>query len=124
MPRSFRQRPGATIEISMESLRFLGPDVAKEDGQTRVKPGGGEPASLRRLHGVLCQAGGRWLYSSVREEHARRPRAPRAAQGTGMDDRRMDRQSSESTHSRDLPLVGRQELPAPRIHDSSPGPGP
>ena len=40
-------RPGATIEIAIESLRFLSPDVAKEEGHTRVKPAG-EPETLRR----------------------------------------------------------------------------
>ena len=41
----------------MASLRFLGPDVAKEEGQTRVKPSGGA-GDRPRLHRSLCQAGG------------------------------------------------------------------
>ena len=34
----FNERKGATIEVSMTSLRFLGSDTAKEQGQTRVRP--------------------------------------------------------------------------------------
>jgi len=64
----FQERPGATIGISIESLRFLGPDVAKEEGQTRVKPAGKDPESLRRYTVLFVKQGGRWLYSSVREE--------------------------------------------------------
>lgn len=65
----FQEWPGATIGISIDSLRFLGPDVAKEEGQTRVKPGGKEPETLRRYTVLYVKQGGRWLYSSVREEH-------------------------------------------------------
>jgi uncharacterized protein (TIGR02246 family) len=66
----FDERKGATIEITCTSLRFLGPDVAKEEGQTRVKPGGIEPATLRNYSLLFVKQGGRWMYSSVREEHA------------------------------------------------------
>jgi uncharacterized protein (TIGR02246 family) len=66
----FNERKGATIEISPASLRFLGPDVAKEDGQTRVNPTGGEPSTYRDYTVLYVKQGGRWLHSSVREEHA------------------------------------------------------
>ena len=64
----FQARPGSTIAISIESLRFLSPDVAKEEGLTRVKSGG-EPVTLRRYTVLYVKQNGRWLYSSVREEH-------------------------------------------------------
>jgi uncharacterized protein (TIGR02246 family) len=66
----FQERPGATIRVSIDSLRFLGPDVAKEEGQTRVKPAGKEPETLRHYTVLYVKQGGRWLHSSVREEHA------------------------------------------------------
>jgi uncharacterized protein (TIGR02246 family) len=66
----FNERKGATIEIAPASLRFLGPDVAKEDGQTRVNPSGGEPATYRDYTVLYVKQGGRWLHSSVREEHS------------------------------------------------------
>jgi uncharacterized protein (TIGR02246 family) len=66
----FDQRKGATIDISLASLRFLGPDVAKEEGQTRVKHAGSESATLRSYTVLFVKQGGKWLYSSVREEHS------------------------------------------------------
>jgi uncharacterized protein (TIGR02246 family) len=65
----FNERKGATIEILLASLRFLGPDIAKEDGQTRVTPSGGDPATYRDYTVLYVRQGGRWLHSSVREEH-------------------------------------------------------
>jgi uncharacterized protein (TIGR02246 family) len=65
----FQARPGATVEISRESLRFLGPDVATEEGRTRVKRGGAAPETLRRYTVLYVKQGGRWQYSTVREEH-------------------------------------------------------
>jgi uncharacterized protein (TIGR02246 family) len=66
----FAGRKGAGIEIALGSLRFLSPDVAKEEGQTRVQPGGTEPATLRTYTVLFVKQGGKWLYSSVREEHS------------------------------------------------------
>jgi uncharacterized protein (TIGR02246 family) len=68
--RMFRERPGTRITVSMAALRFLGPDVAREVGHTRVTPAGGEPATLRRYTVLFVKQAGKWLYSSVREEHA------------------------------------------------------
>ena len=65
----FNERKGATIEIFLSSLRFFGPDVAKEEGQTRVKPSGAEPATRRDYTVIYVKQGGRWLHSSVREQH-------------------------------------------------------
>jgi uncharacterized protein (TIGR02246 family) len=65
----FGERKGVTIEIALESLRFLGPDAAQETGQTRVKPAGGEPATVRDYTVLYVKQGERWLYSSVREEY-------------------------------------------------------
>jgi uncharacterized protein (TIGR02246 family) len=66
----FRDRPGAMIEFKGASLRFLGPDVAKEEGQTRVKPVGTEESARIRHYTLLhARQGGRWLLTSIREEH-------------------------------------------------------
>jgi len=64
----FRQRPGATLTITPASLRFLGPDVAQEEGQTAVRVGT-EPPSTRHYTVTFVKQGDRWRYSSVREEH-------------------------------------------------------
>jgi uncharacterized protein (TIGR02246 family) len=65
----FQARPAATIGISIDSLRFLSPEVAMEEGHTRVKSRG-EPEILRRYTVLYVKQKGQWLYSSVREEHA------------------------------------------------------
>ncbi|MGO9463603.1 MAG: YybH family protein [Isosphaeraceae bacterium] len=65
----FRERKGAKIEISLESLAFLGPEVAKEEGHTRVKPAEKEAADAVRRYTVLfVKQGGKWLYTSVHED--------------------------------------------------------
>jgi len=64
----FRQRPGATLSISPSAIRFLGLDVAQEEGQTTVRVGDERP-STRRYTVLFVKQGERWLYSSVREEH-------------------------------------------------------
>src|SRR5205814_812663 len=37
---SFADSPGSTIAIKVDSLRFLGPDTALEEGRTTITPGG------------------------------------------------------------------------------------
>lgn len=65
----FQARKGAKIEITMESLQFLAPDVAKEEGHTRVKPAETDaPYAVRRYSLLFVKQGGKWLYSSVRED--------------------------------------------------------
>ena len=53
----FRARPGAAVEISRGSLRFLGPDVATEEGHTRVKLQGGTARNTKALYVALREAG-------------------------------------------------------------------
>src|SRR5262249_26333341 len=62
-------RPGAAIEISIDSLRFLAPDVAKEEGHTRVNSAASSE-SLRRYTVLYVKKDGRWLCASDREEHS------------------------------------------------------
>jgi uncharacterized protein (TIGR02246 family) len=62
-----RHRPGAVLTVTPVSLRFLGPDVAMEEGQTVVKVGD-EPPATRHYTVVAVKQGDRWRYSSFREE--------------------------------------------------------
>lgn len=65
----FQERKGASIAIAVDSIRFLGPDVAKEEGHTSVQPAvATEPPAVRRYTVLYVKQGGKWLYSSVREE--------------------------------------------------------
>jgi uncharacterized protein (TIGR02246 family) len=64
---TFAASPGAKIAIEVGSIRFLSPDVAKEEGHTVITPA--KEARLVRPYTVLfVKRDGRWLLSSVREE--------------------------------------------------------
>ncbi len=66
----FRDQPGSKISIAKESVRFLTPDVATEEGLTSLKVGGkAEVEEIRRYRLIYVKQAGKWLYSSVREEH-------------------------------------------------------
>jgi uncharacterized protein (TIGR02246 family) len=80
---TFAAHPGETIVIDDVSLRFLGPDVAKEEGRARVVPAGSKPGPAvpkppaspvtplaprtNRYSVLYVRQDGRWLQSSVRE---------------------------------------------------------
>jgi uncharacterized protein (TIGR02246 family) len=65
---TFRDNPGVTIAMTIDSLRFLGPEVAKEEGSSTITPArGGVPVS-RRYTVLFVKQGERWLQDSVREE--------------------------------------------------------
>jgi uncharacterized protein (TIGR02246 family) len=64
---TFAVSKGSTIKLEIESVRFLTPDVAKEEGRSVVTPPGGAPVA--RYYTVLyVRRDGRWLMASVREE--------------------------------------------------------
>src|SRR5262249_14924871 len=64
----FPQRPGAVITIAPASLRFFGPDVAQEEGQTLVKLANGESPVSHHYSALLVKQGNGWMSPSVREE--------------------------------------------------------
>jgi uncharacterized protein (TIGR02246 family) len=64
----FKDRPGASIKIAPASLRFLGPDVAQEEGQTVVTVPGNPAPTTRHYTVLFVKQANRWIYSSVREE--------------------------------------------------------
>lgn len=64
---TFAASPGVKITIEVESIRFLGADVAREEGRTLIDP----PKAARVVRpytALLVRRGGRWLLSSVQEE--------------------------------------------------------
>ena len=66
---SFADNPRSTIEIKVESLRFLGPDTALEEGQTTITPAkSGELPEITRFTVVYVKKNGQWLQSAVRDE--------------------------------------------------------
>jgi len=65
----FESTPRSKLELTTESLRFLGADTAKEEGQIRLQPGDGGPSSVRRYVVFYVKRDGKWQYSCVREDH-------------------------------------------------------
>jgi uncharacterized protein (TIGR02246 family) len=68
---SFADDPGSTIAIAEDSLRFLGPDTALEEGRTTITPAGagaGAVPEVTRFTVVYVKHDGHWLQSAVRDE--------------------------------------------------------
>ena len=64
---TFAVSKGARIALEVASIRFLTPDVAKEEGRSVVTPVEGMP--VPRFYTVLfVKREGKWLMASVREE--------------------------------------------------------
>jgi uncharacterized protein (TIGR02246 family) len=67
LAESFAGDKGARIALEGAAIRFIAPDVAKEEGRSIVTPSRG--AAVSRLYTVLfVKREGRWLMASVREE--------------------------------------------------------
>lgn len=66
---SFAESPGSTIVIQVDSLRFLGPETALEEGRTTVTPpkGAGVPEHTR-FTAIYVKTDGKWLQAAVRDE--------------------------------------------------------
>jgi uncharacterized protein (TIGR02246 family) len=69
---SFADSPGNTIAIKVDTLRFLGPDTALEEGRATITPTGaaGVP-EVTRFTVVYVKRDGHWLQSAVRDEVSR-----------------------------------------------------
>ena len=59
--------PKATIELTRDSLRFLGTDAARETGRSRIVPTEGGRAETARYTVIYVRVGGKWLHDSVEE---------------------------------------------------------
>jgi uncharacterized protein (TIGR02246 family) len=64
---TFAAAPGIKLALEIEGIRFLSPDVAKEEGLSRVTSAQGA-SEVRRFTVLYVRRGGHWLISSVREE--------------------------------------------------------
>lgn len=67
----FAATPGGKIAVQTDSLRFLGPDTALEEGRTVITPADHGKPQLSRYTVVYMKIDGRWLQSAVRDENAR-----------------------------------------------------
>jgi uncharacterized protein (TIGR02246 family) len=57
---AFKEHPGAVMTVKIESLRFLGPELAIEKGVARVKTPGGAGDTAARYTVVHAKRNGNW----------------------------------------------------------------
>jgi len=63
----FDEHPQAALEVDIESIRFLSPDLAIEDGSTTCTPAPGQSAHYSPYVAIHSKIDGKWLLASVRE---------------------------------------------------------
>jgi len=64
----FAGAPGRRIEVSVESIRFLGPDLAMEVGTTKETSAAGEPPEYDRYTVLHVKRKGKWQMALARDE--------------------------------------------------------
>jgi uncharacterized protein (TIGR02246 family) len=64
----FRDRASGTLGVTTDSLRFLGPELAIEQGTASLTTRAGEPPRTNRYSVIYAREGGRWLHARIRDE--------------------------------------------------------
>jgi len=65
---SFAETPGCNLDVKIESIRFIGPGIAVEDGSATVTPPGSAAPIRSRYTAVHLKSDGKWLIASVRDK--------------------------------------------------------
>jgi uncharacterized protein (TIGR02246 family) len=68
---TFEDDPKAKIELTPDSLRFLGADAAKQTGRARTIPGNGGSPEITRFTVLYVRRDGRWLHDTIHEHEDR-----------------------------------------------------
>lgn len=74
----FIANPGSQLEVAIDTIRFVSPGVAVEDGSTTVTRPAGGLSDYSRYTAVHVKTNGRWLTASSRE-HAPKDRREHVA---------------------------------------------
>jgi uncharacterized protein (TIGR02246 family) len=69
------ETPKKQMEITIESIRFVGPDMAVEVGTTKEIHGTGEPPTYDRYTALHVKRDGKWLMALARDEEGPPPTA-------------------------------------------------
>ena len=64
---SFEENPRLKLEPKVEEIRFLTPDVARVEGQTRLSTDTGDASEFTRFSSLLVKRDGKWLVAEIRE---------------------------------------------------------
>ncbi len=63
----FADNPKATITVTVDSIKFIGSDLALEIGSTRMTPGPGQLPESNRYNVVHVKRDGKWLMALARD---------------------------------------------------------
>ena len=63
----FKEHPKTHMDLAIGSIRFIGPDMAVEDGMATVTHGPDEPAQRSPYTVVHARQDGKWLMASARD---------------------------------------------------------
>ena len=65
---TFKENGGDTLAVDTDSLRFLGTDLAIEEGTASLSTGADTPPRTNRYSVIYARQGGRWLHARIRDE--------------------------------------------------------
>jgi len=69
----FAGSPKKRIEVTVDSIRFVGADIAIEEGSTKETPAPGEPPEYDRYTVLHVKRDGKWLMAMARDEEGPPP---------------------------------------------------
>lgn len=70
----FAENPGCKLELTIESIRQLAPELAVEDGTSRCTNPDGSMPHFFRYSAIHVKEGGKWLTASARDRSYDQPR--------------------------------------------------
>lgn len=74
----FAENPGCKLEMNVDSIRFISPGIAIEDGTTTITRTEGEPTVESLYTAVHVKTDGKWLVASVRDHAPKNRRLHRS----------------------------------------------
>ncbi len=64
---SVEENPGLKLEAKVEEVRFLTPDVARVEGQSRLSIDKGDASEYAPFSGLVVKRNGKWLVAEIRD---------------------------------------------------------
>jgi uncharacterized protein (TIGR02246 family) len=64
---AFDENPDLKLEPKVQEIRFLTPDVARVEGQTRLSTDTGTASEFTRFSSLMVKRDGKWLVAEIRE---------------------------------------------------------
>jgi len=64
---AFQENPGLKLESEVAEVRFITPDVARVEGQSRLSSAKGDASEFTRFSSLLVRKDGKWQTAEIRE---------------------------------------------------------